>query len=142
MQTVLLDSIYAVYTKETMKAYSDTIAENIDNPELDSLLISISQENEISIYILSEDGTIKSATERSTSVRLNKASKEMFDYWNLASENGGIYITEVESSGVFTDSGVYLDYDPGHFVGDVPGKSDYNSMIVAAEVASSSGEHS
>ncbi|MBE6881814.1 MAG: HAMP domain-containing histidine kinase [Ruminococcaceae bacterium] len=142
MQTVLLDSIYAVYTKETMKAYSDTIAENIDNPELDSLLISISQENEISIYFLSEDGTIKSATERSTSVRLNKASKEMFDYWNLASENGGIYITEVESSGVFTDSGVYLDYDPGHFVGDVPGKSDYNSMIVAAEVASSSGEHS
>ncbi|MBQ3237373.1 MAG: HAMP domain-containing histidine kinase, partial [Oscillospiraceae bacterium] len=142
MQTVLLDSIYAVYTKETMKAYSDTIAENIDNPELDSLLISISQENEISIYILSEDGTIKSATERSTSVRLNKASKEMFDYWNLASENGGIYITEVESSGVFTDSGVYLDYDPGHFVGDVPGKSDYNSMIVAAEVTSSSGEHS
>ncbi|MBQ2861386.1 MAG: hypothetical protein IJE83_01210 [Oscillospiraceae bacterium] len=32
MQTVLLDSIYAVYTKETMKAFSDTIEENIDNP--------------------------------------------------------------------------------------------------------------
>ena len=105
MQTVLLDSIYALYTKETMKAHSATIAENIDNPELNSLLISISQENEISVYVLSEDGIIKSATERSTSVRLDKASKGRFDYWDLAAENGGTYITEVASTGVFTDSG-------------------------------------
>lgn len=49
MQTVLLDSIYALYTQKTMKEHSETISENIDNPELDSLLISISQENEISI---------------------------------------------------------------------------------------------
>jgi len=82
MQTVLLDSIYALYTKETMKEHSKTISENIDNPELDSLLISISQENEISIYILSENGMIKSATERSTSVRFDKASKGILEYWN------------------------------------------------------------
>ncbi|MBQ2899044.1 MAG: hypothetical protein IJE28_04815, partial [Oscillospiraceae bacterium] len=75
MQTVLLDSMYAIYTRHTMKTLSETIAENIDNPELDSLLISISQENEISVFLLSEDGIIKSATERSTSVRFDKASK-------------------------------------------------------------------
>lgn len=142
MQTVLLDSIYALYTKETMKSHSATIAENIDNPELNSLLISISQENEISVYILSEDGIIKSATERSTSVRLDKASKKMFDYWALTAENGGTYITEVASTGVFTDSGDFLEYDPSHFVGNVPKKNDYNSMILATEVTSSHGERS
>ncbi len=142
MQTVLLDSIYALYTKETMKEYSKIISENIDNRELDSLLISISQENEISVYILSENGMIKSATERSTSVRFDKASKGMFEYWNLASKNGGTYITEVESTGVFTDSGVFLEYDPTHFVGNVPKKNDFSSMIMATEVKAASGEKS
>ena len=142
MQTVLLDSIYAFYTSETIQKHSETITENIDNPELNSLLISISQENEISIYLLSDDGTIKSATERSTSVRFGKASKEMLAYWKLASENDGKYITEVESSGVFTDSGDALPYDPSHFVGKVPKQNDYSSMIVATEIISDSGEKS
>ena len=100
MQTVLLDSIYALYTKETMKEHSKTISENIDNPELDSLLISISQENEISVYVLDEIGNIRFATERSTSVRPGKAPEDMFRYWDLASKNGGTYITKTESGGM------------------------------------------
>ncbi len=142
MQTVLLDSIYALYTRETMKNHSETIAENIENPELNSLLISISQENELSIFILNSDGFIKSATERSTSVRFTKASEEMLQYWKLASENGGIYITQTQSSGVFTDSGDFLEYDPSHFTGNVPERNDYDSMIVATEIVSPSGERS
>lgn len=142
LQSFLLDSIYEIYTRHTIKEHSKTIAENIDNTELDSLMISISQENEISVYLLSEDGIIKSATERSTSVRLDKASKGMLEYWELAEENGGVYITEVESSGVFTDSGVFLEYEPSHFVGNVPEKNEYSSLIVATEVVSSAGEHS
>ena len=142
MQTFLLDSIYALYTKETMKSHSEIIAENIDNPELNSLLISISQENEISIYLLSDNGTIKSATERSTSVRLGKASEGMLEYWKLASANNGTYVTEVKSSGVFTDSGDALIYDPSHFIGNVPKQNDYSSMIVATEIVSDSGESS
>ena len=142
LQTVLLDSIYALYTRETVKVHAETISENIDNPELDSLLISISQENELSVFLLNEDGVIKSATERSTSIRFDRASQGMFEYWELASENGGTYITEVESTGVFTDSGTYLEYDPSHFTGNVPKKYDYNSLIVATEVESSVGEHS
>ncbi len=142
LQTVLLDSIYALYTKETMKEHAKIISENIDNPELDSLLISISQENELSVFLLNEDGVIKSATERSTSIRFDRASKGMFEYWELASENDGTYITEVESTGVFTDSGIYLEYDPSHFKGNVPKRNDYNSLIVAKEVESSGGERS
>ena len=142
MQTVLLDSIYALYTKESMKAHSEVIAENIENPELDSLLISISQENELSVYILSDDGTIKSATERSTGVRIDKASRSMLEYWILTRENGGTYITKVKSSGVFTDSGISLEYDPSHFVGNVPKKNQFDSIILATEVVSPKGESS
>ena len=68
-----------------MKSHSEIIAENIDNPELNSLLISICQENELSVYLLNEEGVIKSATERSTSIRFDKASKEMFEYCNQCS---------------------------------------------------------
>lgn len=142
LQTVLLDSIYALYTRETVKEHAKTISENIDNPELDSLLVSISQENELSVFLLNSEGVIKSATERSTSIRFDRASREMFEYWELASENGGIYITEIESTGVFTDSGIYLDYEPSHFKGNVPKKYDYNSLIVASEVESADGEQS
>lgn len=140
LQTVLLDSIYAVYTEKSMRNHAATIAENINNLELDSLLISISQENELSAYILYETGMIRSATERSTSVRLVKAPDEMFGYWDLASKNGGTYVTKIESGGVFTDSGDFLKYDPTHFVGDVPEKNDYSSVIVATEVLASDGE--
>ena len=84
-QTVLFEGIYAIYTKQTLKSHSETIAENIDNPELNSLLISICQENELSVYLINEDGLIKSATERSTSIRFDKASREMFEYWELTS---------------------------------------------------------
>ena len=142
MQTVFLDSIYAIYTRETMKVHSKTISENIDNPELNSLLISISQENEFSIYLLGEDGFIKSATERSTTVRLTKASEKMLQYWKLASENGGTYITEVHSSGVFTDSGDFLEYDPSHFIGKVPKNNGYDGLVFAREIVSPSGENS
>ena len=142
MQTVLLDSIYAIYTKETIKRHSATIAENIDNPELNSLLVTISQENEFSVYLLNEDGVLKSATERSTSVRIDKAKTGMYEYWDLASENGGTYITEVESSGIVTDSGVFLEYDPSHFTGRVPDKNSYRNVIYATEVISSAGEES
>ena len=141
-QTVLFESIYELYTKQTLKAHSETIAENIDNPELNSLLVSICQENELSVYLINEDGFIKSATERSTSIRFDKASKGMFEYWELTSENGGNYVVEVKSNGVFTDSGILLDYDPSHFIGNVPKKNDYNSLIVATEVISSNGERS
>lgn len=137
MQTVLLDSIYAIYTKETIKRDSEIISENIDNPELNSLLISISQENEFSVYLLSDDGIIKSATERSTSVRIDKASPGVYEYWDLASENGGTYMTEVETSGVVTDSGILLEYDPSHFTGKVPKNSPNRNIIYAKEIKSS-----
>ncbi len=140
MQTVLLDSIYAIYTERTIEKHAETIAENIDNSELNSLLISISQENEFSIYLLSADGILKSATERSTSVRVNKASPEMYQYWELASENGGSYQTIVESSGLVTDSGDLLEYDPSHFTGDVPSENPYRNIIYAMETDSAAGE--
>lgn len=141
MQTVLLDSIYAIYTKETIKRNSEIISENIDNPELNSLLISISQENEFSIYLLSDDGILKTATERSTSVRIDKASPVFYEYWDLASENGGTYITEVESSGVVTDSGVLLEYDPSHFTGNVPKSNPNKNIIYSRELASAEGSY-
>ncbi len=142
METVFLDSIYAFYTKKTMLSHSELIAENIDNPEINSLLISISQENEYSVYLLNEDGYIKSATERSTSVRVDKASAAMYEYWDLASQNGGTYMKEIESTGVFTDSGDFLEYDPSLFSGNVPGKNSFRSFVLVKEVVSAEGEDS
>ncbi len=142
MQTVLLNGIYGLYTRITIKQHAETIEENIDNPELNSLLVSLCQENEFSVYLLSEDGILKSATERSTSIRVDKASPGIYEYWTLASENGGTYVTEVETSGVLTDSGVLLEYEPSHFIGRVPQKNPYRNIIYSSEVLSAEGETS
>ena len=141
LQTNLLNGIYSAYTKETIKSLSGIVSENIDNSELDSLLISISQEHELSLYLLSEDGIIKSATERSTNLRFDKASEYMSEFWDLASSNEGIYVTELSSKGVFTDSGTFLEYDPSHFVGNVPKKNNFKSMLAAEKIISDTGEN-
>ena len=139
-QIFLLNGIYSFFTKESIKKYSAVIAENIDNPELNSLLVSISQENEISVYLLSSDGTIKSATERSTSVRIDKASPAIYDYWELVSENGGTYIAEEENSGFVTDGGTLVEYEPSHFIGKVPKKNVSKNIVYASEAISSDGD--
>lgn len=56
-QIVFLDDFYRQIKIHNIKESANTISDNIDSDDLESLLNSISQKNELSILILNEDGT-------------------------------------------------------------------------------------
>lgn len=142
MQTVFFDSVYSFYKKQVMLTQAATIAENISNEEIDSLIASISQDNNLSVYIISRSGLIKSVSQRSTSVRINKVSTNIFSYWALAAGSNGIYIGEADGPSLVGEDGKILEYDPNHFTGRVPKKSDTTNIVCARLCTSSSGETS
>ncbi len=139
-QTFLLNSLYSFYAKTVVKQQAEVIEENIDNPNLDVLLISVSQENSFSVYLMSEDGTVKTASERSPNIRINQALPIAYEYWALASENGGTYITDYLPLNVVTDGGDAIEYDPSNFTGNVPQEVSSQYIIYSSEIFSSDGE--
>lgn len=140
-QTFLLDSIHENYTKLTIWNASETIADNIDNPALDSLLVSVANEHELSIYILRDDGTTKRYFKGSPRVKMEKSSSKLSDYWNLTEENNGFYYAEIENNEIFFDDSKVLSYDPSVFVGNVPPDISFDVVIFAREIHSESGRN-
>ena len=142
MQTLFFDGIYGFYKKQVLKNESAIIAQNIDNPEINSLITSISQDNNLSIYIINQNGLIKFVSQRSTTVRINKASPKVFGYWALASGSNGIYVGEADGPSLVSEEGEILEYDPSHFTGNVPKKSNNMNIVCARLASSQSGETS
>lgn len=140
MQTVFFDKVYAFYKEQVLKNQSAVIADNVDNPEIDSLIVNISQQNNLSIYIVSQNGFIKSVSERSTVVRLNKASSSIFDYWALASGSNGLYVGRDAAAPLVGENGEIIEYDPSHFTGDVPKRANHTNTVCARLAVSDSGE--
>lgn len=142
MQTVFFDRVYAFYKEQVLKNQSAVVADNIDNPEIDSLIVNISQQNNISIYIVSQNGFIKSVSERSTMVRLNKASTSILDYWSLARSSDGLYVGRDTAAPLVGENGEKLDYDPSHFTGNVPKMAKHTNTVCARIVLLEDGEES
>ncbi len=141
-QAIFFEQIYCSYSEYKLVKGSSTIAANIDNPEINELITVLSQENNFSVYIVSRDGTLKTVSERSTTVRINKASSQMFEFWELAESAEEGFFTKTEPGSIVSDNGNVLKYDPSHFTGDVP-KSELHKNIICARIAeSSSGEKS
>lgn len=142
MQTVFFDDVYGFYKKQVMKSQAEVIVENINNAEINSLIASISQDNNLSIYIINQSGLIKYVSQRSTTVRINKVSKNIFSYWALAAGSNGIYEGEVDGPSLVGEDGEIFEYNPNHFTGDVPKKSGNMNIVYARLCTSSSGETS
>lgn len=142
MQTVFFDSVYGFYKKQIMRNQAEIIAENIDNPEINSLITSISQDNNLSVYIISRNGFIKYVSQLSTAVRINKVSSDIFSYWALAAGSNGIYVGEADGPSLVGENGEILEYDPNHFTGKVPKKADNTNIVCARLCTALNGETS
>lgn len=136
VQTVFLEDIYSSMKERTVHTQAEVIASNIDNEELESLVVGISQEYSISAYIVDENGLVLYSAQRMPEISAGRATKDMYDLWELAAENDGTYIEEIETSGLMNDSGRELPYDPGHFSGPVPRAEQFEKDgIVCAKIA-------
>ena len=142
LQGMFFDRIYGAYSRYRLIKESAVIADNIDSPEINELITALSQENNFSVYIVSRDGTLRTVSERSTTVRFNRASSKMFEYWALAEEAEGVYVTKTEPGAIVSDSGAILQYNPSHFTGNVPKSELYNNLVCARIATSALGEES
>ncbi len=136
VQTVFLEDIYSSMKERTVHTQADVIASNIDNEELESLVVGISQEYSISAYIVSEEGLVLFSAQRMPGISVGRATKDMYNLWELAAENDGTYLEEIETSGLINDNGRELPYDPGHFSGPVPRAEQFEKVgVICAKIA-------
>ncbi len=89
-QIVFLDDFYRQIRINNIKASAQTIEENINNDNLNSLLNSISQQNQTYIRILLEDGSnVYSSDAAPDSLIHRMPSSELYELYQKALQNGG-----------------------------------------------------
>ncbi len=89
-QIVFLDDFYRQIRINNIKASAQTIEENINNDNLNSLLNSISQQNQTYIRILLEDGSnVFSSDAAPDSLIHRMPSGELYELYRKAQQNGG-----------------------------------------------------
>lgn len=116
-QIVLLDEFYKQIKTNSIRSSAETIAKNIENEDIETLLNSISQRKEIYITILNEDGSnASSSTTLFDSILHKMPAAEMYQLYQGALENNGTLFK------LFTkDNFIDKQLDRGKpFVGYVP----------------------
>lgn len=115
-QIVLLDDFYRMLKIGTLKRSGETIAQNIDNAELQTLVERISQENDISILVVDEDlEKVQSADLTAGSIVHRMSLWDLRKYWEKAAEKDQTWLELFNMNGFRN-----YNYDAQRFVGRVP----------------------
>lgn len=115
-QIALLDDFYRMLKTATLKRTAETIAQNIDNPDLQTLVERISQENDVSILILDEEFNItQSADMNAGSIIHMMNTLDRLKFWEKAQASNNTWL-ELFDLRAFRN----VVYDANHFVGRVP----------------------
>ena len=80
-QIVLLDDFYRYFKTQMVNSAGDTLAQNMDNPDLDALAKQISNQNSICVLILDENRQALISCEASISCVLHKANPQTLDFF-------------------------------------------------------------
>jgi len=137
-QIVLLDDFYRLLKTATLKRSADAIVQNIDNPELQTLVDRISQENDISILIQNEDMVITQTADTATgSIIHHMDPLALRRFWEKAQASDNTWLESFDLQAFRNPV-----YDAKRFVGRVPppdsGRSE--SMIYLCLVIKQDGE--
>ncbi len=115
-QIVLLDDFYRMLKTATLKRSAESIAQNIDNPELQALVERISQENDVSILILDEElVTTQTADMTASSIIHRMSIWDLKKFWEQAQNAGNTWLESFDLK-AFRN----VVYDAKRFVGRVP----------------------
>ena len=137
-QTVFLSNFYE-YTKkfDTFRA-SESIAENIDNPEISVLVKELSNSHEACIKVVNMSNGYIAVNDCDVHAEhfnclLHKISlnSELYENWyQHAIENDGFY-SEILSRSKFKD----YNFNEDHFSGHIPTDGDLNECIISVGTA-------
>ncbi len=137
-QIVLLDDFYRMLKTATLKRSAEAIVQNIDNPDLQTLVERISQENDMSILILDEEMVKKQTADTAAGSIIHLMNvRELRRFWEKAQAADNTWL-EMFDLRAFRN----LVYDARRFVGRVPppdtGRSE--TMIYLRLAARQDGE--
>ena len=115
-QIVLLDDFYRMLKTAALKRTAETIAQNIDNPDLQTLVERISQENDVSILILDEE-LVKTQTAdvNAGSIIHGMSKMDWKRFWEKAQASNNTWLESFDLR-AFRN----VVYDARRFVGRVP----------------------
>ncbi len=115
-QTMLLDDFYRMLKINNLRSTAETIAQNIDNSELQTLVERISQENDVSILVIDEDMvTTETADLTAGSIVHRMSAWNRRKLWEMAQAADNTYL-QVFDLQEFRNR----VYDARRFVGPVP----------------------
>ncbi len=115
-QTVLLDDFYRLLKVNSLKRTADTIAQNIDNPDLQTLVERIAQANDMNILVMDEDLAANDPAEETAGsiVRMiSNYNKRLL--WEKAQSGDNTHLVIFDQSSFRNPA-----YDAKRFVGPVP----------------------
>ena len=80
-QIVLLDDFYRYFKTQMVRSSGETLAQNMDNPDLDALAKQLSNQNSICIMILDENRQTLISCEASIFCILHKSNAQTLDFF-------------------------------------------------------------
>ncbi len=115
-QVVFLEQFYKTVKSNEIKTSATIVEKNLDNPELETLMARISQENDICIGLYTSEGKkIAESHILRDCVIHNMPGDVLFRYYDKAVGEGGRSVTVMPRHG-FSNG----NYNPSKFEGDVP----------------------
>lgn len=115
-QIVFLDDFYKQIKMNNIKSSAETIAKNIDNEDIETLLNTISQQNETYIRIMNEDGSDAYSSDAVLDSVIHKMPPdELSQLYQKAQQNDGTFFEFLNREN-FKDK----PNDDKPFIGDVP----------------------
>jgi signal transduction histidine kinase len=136
-QIVLLDRFYRTIKTADIRHMATVIADNIDNPEIETLITRIAQNGDVSIRIFTVSGGDLASIEIGPASLINHmAVSNLFDLYDKTVAAGGEYL-ELYDRSAFDDD----RYDNRKFVGSVPqpGQGLQQSIIYGKQVVLANG---
>lgn len=130
-QIVFLDDFYRYIKTNNIESSADTIAKNINNEDIETLLSTISRENETYIRILNEDGIDVYSYNLSPESAIHKMPKEeLYKLYQKAEENGGTFFE------ILTKPNLKSKFDDMPFIGNIPkARREFSDSMIYVKIA-------
>ena len=136
-QIVWLDDFYQWNKTSQIRQTADTVAANVDNAELDSLIDHLANRSDVCILLLDAYGKAVAASDDIRSCLIHRMSKADLAFWCAMAPEDGSALTEL----FHVDPGMGIKVNPRNFRGRVPPvQMDQQALLCVRRVTFAGGD--
>ncbi len=137
-QTVLLDDFYRFQKTSMLRSSAETLARNINNPDLQTLVTRISEQNDVCVLVVDENMEALASADASQGCLIHRAGRKELYRFILALQKSRVMSFQEFPLMGFRNT----QYDAARFIGRVPPADEgrTRSMVTAHMAALENGE--